>query len=403
MKKKVLFLIHALGAGGAEKILVNIANGMDKEKFDVTIMTVVNTGIFREYIGEGVKYKYLFTFPFNKKYKNAKKDNNIDIKNENPGNVLNKSDLKIQMIAKLYTWFWKVVPIKLFYRIMIREKYDVEIAFLEGICAKIISGSTNEDSRKISWIHVDMLNHEKSKAVFKNYDDEKKCYENFDQVVCVSNTVREQFLKKFDYREDKVIVKYNPIDKDDIVLKSKEDVKDIIKPDKFVFCTIGRLVTQKGYDRLLKVHKNLIDEGLDYELWIIGEGNKRPNLERYIVENNLEQSVKLLGFKSNPYKYLNMADAFVCSSRAEGFSTVASEAVVLKKPIVTVDCSGMNELLGTNSEYGLITENKEEDLFIGMKTMLTDRDLYNKYKKNIAKRKQMFDYGQAVKSIEELC
>lgn len=390
-----MFLIHALGAGGAEKILVNIANGMDKEKFDVTIMAVVNTGVFREYINSDVKYKYIFTFPFNKK---SKKDNN-----ENPGNVLSKSDSKLKIIAKLYTFFWKVIPIKIFYKMMIRERYDIEVAFLEGICAKIISGSTNKTSKKISWIHVDMINHEKSKAVFKNFNDEKNCYEKFDKVVCVSNTVKEQFLKRFNYDENKVIVRYNPIDKLDIIKKSNEKVDDLIKPNKFVFCTIGRLVKQKGYDRLLKVHKKLIDDGINYELWIIGEGNKRPELEKYIKENNLSNSVKLLGFKSNPYKYLKIADAFVCSSRAEGFSTVASEAVILEKPIVTVDCSGMKELLGENSEYGLITENKEESLFIGMKSILTNSELYDNYRKVVANRGGIFDYNKAIKNIEELC
>lgn len=394
--KKVLFLIHALGGGGAEKVLVNLANGMDKTKYDVTIMTVVNTGIFRENINPDVKYKYLFNNPFGKK--KSKDENKV-----NPGNLLSKSDPKLQFIAKLYTIMWKFMPVKLFYKIMIREKYDVEIAFLEGICAKIISGSNNKNSKKISWIHVDMINHSKSKAVFKSLNDEKKCYERFNQIICVSNTVKDQFVKKFNYDKNKVIVKYNPIDKKDILMKSIENVSDIKKPNKFVFCTIGRLVTQKGFDRLLRVHKKLIDDGLDYELWIVGEGNKRPELEQYIKENDLHNTVKLLGFKTNPYKYLSLADAFVCSSRAEGFSTVASEAVVLQKPIVTVECSGMDELLGNNSEYGLITPNNEEDLFIGMKTILTNNKLYENYKEKIVERAEMFDYKEAVKSIEQLC
>lgn len=398
MKKKVLFLIHALGAGGAEKILVNIANGMDKTKYDVTVMAVVNTGVFREDFKNGVNYKYIFNIPFKSKIK-TKKNNNII----NPGNPLAKSNPLIKLIAKLYTFMWKVIPIKLFYKVMINEKYDIEVSFLEGICAKIISGSTNKESKKIAWIHVDMINHKKSEAVFKDKKQEYDCYDSFDDIICVSETVRSQFIKKFNFNSDKVRVRYNPIDKEEIIKKSNENVSDLIKPNKFVFCTIGRLVTQKGYDRLLRVHKKLIDSGIDYELWIIGEGNKRGSLEEYISNNNLYDSVKLLGFKSNPYKYLKLADAFVCSSRAEGFSTVASEAVVLEKPIVTVNCSGMYELLGENGEYGIITENNEESLYEGMKKMLTNNTIYEEYKEMVIKRKDMFDYKQAIKSIEELC
>lgn len=397
MKKKVLFLIHALGAGGAEKILVNIANGMDKTKYDVTIMAVVNTGVFRESFNSDVKYRYIFNFPFKSKKKvKENKDHS------NPGNPLAKSNSFIKTIAKLYTFMWRIIPIKLFYRLMIREKYDVEVSFLEGICAKIISGSTNKDSKKIAWIHVDMINHKKSEAVFRNREIERECYDRFDNIVCVSETVRSQFIKKFNI-SNKVIVRYNPIDKEDIMAKATEEVTDIIKPNKFVFCTIGRLVTQKGYDRLLRVHKKLIDSGIDYELWIIGEGNKRESLEEYINKNNLSDSVKLLGFKVNPYKYLRLADAFVCSSRAEGFSTVASEAVVLEKPIVTVNCSGMHELLGENGEYGIVTNNDEESLFDGMNKMLTDIETYKKYKEIIVERKNMFDYREAIKGIEDLC
>ena len=141
MKKKVLFLIHALGAGGAEKILVNIANGMDKERYDVTIMTVVNTGVFRNSIDSDVKYKYIFRIPFRKK-------KNSNTKSKEPGNLLAKYDPKVQFIAKLYTFIWKYMPVKLFYRLMIREEYDVEIAFLEGICAKLISVQLIKNQRK---------------------------------------------------------------------------------------------------------------------------------------------------------------------------------------------------------------------------------------------------------------
>lgn len=394
MKKKVLFLIHALGAGGAEKILVNIANGMDKEKYDVTIMTVVNTGVFRNHIDDNVKYKYIFSLPFKRKNNKNSKE---------PGNLLSKYDPKRQFAAKIYTILWKYMPVKLFYKFMIREEYDVEIAFLEGICAKLISSSTNKKSKKISWIHVDMLNHKKSEAIFTSLKAEKKCYEKFDKVICVSKNVRDQFIKKFNYDDKKVEIKYNPVDKKDIISKAKEEINDIKKPNKFVFCTIGRLVTQKGYDRLLRVHNKLISEGLEYELWIIGEGNKRPLLEEYIKENKLSDSVKLLGFKENPYKYLKLSDAFVCSSRAEGFSTVASEAVILGKPIVTVNCSGMHELLGENNEYGLVVDNNEDSLYEGMKKFLLDKELYEKYLLKVKERESIFDYKVAVKNIEELC
>ena len=176
-----------------------------------------------------------------------------------------------------------------------------------------------------------------------------------------------------------------------------------MKKEKYTLCSIGRLINQKGYDRLLRVHKRLIDAGHDYHLWIIGEGNKRPDLELFIEENDLDSSVKLLGFKENPYQYLQMADAFVCSSRAEGFSTVACEALILEKPIVTVNCSGMQELLGTNNEYGIVTANDEDSLFLGLNQFLGNKEKQSFYKEQAKYRANIFVLEQLVKEIEELC
>lgn len=391
--KKILFLIHTLGGGGAEKVLVNLVNGMDKEKYKVTVMTVVDTGIFRKDLDPSIEYKSIVKNPF-------KKEKKVD--QNKPGNLLSKPDSKLKVLAKLYVLMWKLVPTKIFYKLFIRDSYDVEIAFLEGICAKVISASTNKTSKKIGWIHVDLQNHPKSSAVFKSLLDEKKCYERFDQLVAVSEYVKKSVDEKFGFDNDKVIVRYNAVNKDEILTKSLEEVTDIEKTNKFTFCTIGRLINQKGFDRLLRVHKELIKTHPNSELWIIGEGNKRPELELFIEENGLQDSVKLLGFKANPYKYLRLADAFVCSSRAEGFSTVASEAVILGIPIVTVNCSGMEELLGKECNYGIVTENNEAKLLEGMKRML-EQPVYNHYSNRVKERADFFSFETAVKNIEELC
>lgn len=391
--KKVLFLIHTLGGGGAEKVLVNLVNGMDKQKYKVTVMTVIDTGIFRKDLASEIEYKTIIKIPFKKKEKQGE---------NNPGNLLSKSNANLKLLAKMYVFMWKLIPSKIFYRLFIRDKYDVEISFLEGICSKMISASTNKESKKIGWVHVDLINHPKSSGVFKSLEAERQCYDKFNNIVCVSEVVRDSVLEKLQLNPEKVIVRYNAVNKEEILIKSQEEVLDVVKTNKFTFCTIGRLINQKGFDRLLRVHKQLIDSGHKCELWIIGEGNKRPMLEEYIKENRLESSVKLLGFKSNPYKYLNLADAFVCSSRAEGFSTVASEAVILGKPIVTVNCSGMTELLGENDEYGIVTENNEDALLEGMKALMQE-DVYKKYLECVKNRSEFFSFERAVRNIEELC
>ena len=112
-------------------------------------------------------------------------------------------------------------------------------------------------------------------------------------------------------------------------------------------------------------------------------------------------NVTLLGYKKNPYKYIRNSDLFVCSSRAEGFSTVVSEAIILEKPIVTTECSGMRELLGDNSEYGIICENNTKALYESLLKVLSNKELYLELKEKIIERKNIFDINKTIKDIEE--
>lgn len=391
MQKKVLFLIHTLGAGGAEKVLVNLVNHMSSD-YDVTVMTVIDTGVFKKDLSDQITYKTMFKVPF-------QKSNKKDTEKEQSGSLLNKTSRIKKIIAKCYSTVWKFMPTRLLYRLKIRDKYDIEVAFLEGICAKIIA-SSNQDSKKIAWIHVDIINEKKSDAVFRNQRVATACYERFDQIVAVSDGVRQQFIKKFNYNPEKVVVKHNAIDSFEITEKAKENIS-IPLPTEFKMVTIGRLSKQKGYDRLLSIVNRLKEEQLSFHLWIIGVGPKEKELKQYVVDYQLQNYVDFLGFQSNPFPYLKVADLFVCSSRAEGFSTVACEATVLGTPIVTTDCSGMRELLG-DSEYGLITENTENALYEGLKSILTTQEKYQYYKSQIQKIKNKFDIKTLVAQTEEM-
>lgn len=389
-RKKVLFLIHTLQVGGAEKVLVNLVNNMDSKKYDITVMTVINTGAFREELNDNIRYKTIFNIPKLKKKQENKKS----------GNILGGTSKIKQTLLKFYGFFWRHANCEKIYKKYVNDDYDVEIAFLEGVTTKILSASTNEKAKKIAWLHVDLIKEAKTDKFFKSLGEEKSVYEKFDNVVAVSKVVKDQFIKKLSFEQvEKVLVKYNVIDEKMIISKSEESLD--FEKDNFTLCTIGRLASQKGYDRLLRIVKRLNEDDLKFDLWIIGVGPEEKNLRDFIQENNLS-NVKMLGYQQNPYKYIRKSDAFVCSSIAEGFSTVVSEAIILGKPIVTTDCAGMKEMLGENNEYGIVTENSEEKLYEGLKKFLSDKEIYNFYKKEILKRKSMFSLEKAVLEVEKL-
>lgn len=386
-RTKILFLIHTLQVGGAERALVNLVNNLDPKKYDVTVMTIIDTGAFRNKIPSWVHYKTIIKPPH---FKNSSSHN------QKSGNLLSGTSKIKRAAASIYQFWWRHVDSHKVYKRFITEKYDIEVAFLEGISAKIIASSSNPDSKKLAWIRVDLLNERKSEHFFKNSKDERETYSRFDKIITVSKTVKEQFEKKFDFDPTKVVVKYNIFNTNEI---KKLANQKIVSKQHFTLCSVGRLSPQKGYDRLLRVVKRLNEDNLRFDLWIIGVGSEQKNLEKYIQENNLS-NVTLLGYKANPYPYIKAADLYVCSSRAEGLSNTVVEAVTLGTPTITVDCSGMHEILG-DSKYGIICDNSTSALSSALFNVIQNPEQYQKLAKQVLKRQTFFSTKTSLNEIEK--
>jgi glycosyltransferase involved in cell wall biosynthesis len=198
-------------------------------------------------------------------------------------------------------------------------------------------------------------------------------------------------------------VVYNPIDSEAIFRQSQEpiDTDFPLLEGNPTLISVGRLVHQKGYERLLLIIKQLTDLGYNLTLNIIGEGTERPILEKKIKDLSLENQVRLLGFHKNPYPYIKASDIFVCSSYAEGFSTVITEALILGKAIVATNCSGIKEQLGECHEYGIVSENNNQSLFSKLKELISDPKLIEEYCRRAKKRGESFTLKTLLQPIEE--
>ncbi len=363
-QKKVLFLIHDLGHGGAEKVLVNLVNNMDKNKFEITVMALFGGGINEKFLKEGVKYKTIFKRPFR-------------------GN---------SKILKLFS------P-RMLHKKFIKEKYDIEVSYLEGPSARIISGCSYNDVSLISWIHVEQHTQQVASSAFRSYKEAYKCYSKFNKTICVSEYVKEDFLALFP-RLNNVDVLYNTNETAQILeLKNEPVVENLFSGNEIKLCGVGRLIPVKGFDRMARIQKRLKDEGYSTHFYVLGVGPERENIEKYLKVNNLLNSFTLLGYQENPYKYVAQCDMFVCASKAEGFSTAATEALIVGTPVVTTLVSGMSEMLGEN-EYGIITDNNEEALYLGIKSLLDNPKLLEHYKRQAAIRGEFFSTENTVKAVE---
>lgn len=365
--KKILFFIPNLMHGGAEKVLVNLVNNLDKNKYDITLQTIFDVGVNKQYLNKDINYKYIF-----------------------------------KKLFRGSTTMFKLFSPKFLYKNLIKDEYDVVVSYLEGPTARIISGCPY-DSKKVSWIHIEMNDESKFALGFRNSDEAKKCYGKFDEIVCVSNTVKQIFLETSGLNEDNVDVLYNTNETEQILERSKEEVNDVIFDKHIVnICSVGKITGTKGYDRLARVHKKLIEEGLNHHIYILGIGEDEDKINKYIEENNLQGTYTLLGFRDNPYKYVAKCDLFVCSSYREGFSTAVTESLVVGTPVVSTLCSGAQELLGYNNEYGLVVENSEEGIYQGMKKLLEDRALLDYYREKAAERGSFFSKEKTIEAVENM-
>jgi len=365
-KIKVLFFIESLAYGGAEKILSIIINHINKDKFDITVVTVTNNGAFVDQISKLVKFKPI---------------------------IKTRNRILYKILYHLVNFY---LPLRIVYNLFIPKGNDIEVAFCEGFATKLLAYSPNK--RKIAWVHTDMIvNPWTQGLVYSSIKKERNTYLKYNKVICVSETVMQSIKTKFGIEADTI---YNPIDSDEIISKSKEKTSLPIK-NRFRIVSIGRLVEQKGYDRLIKVINELKNEGHNFELWILGDGPEKKRLAHYIDKNNLNDYVKLWGFISNPYPYMATCDVFVCSSRCEGYSTAVTEAIILELPVITTLCSGMKELLG-DSEYGVIVENEDMTLLEPLRKIIYDRDYLAMLIQKAKKRSNDFKIFSLMKSIEEL-
>ncbi len=172
-------------------------------------------------------------------------------------------------------------------------------------------------------------------------------YPKLDKVVAVSNGVADSIAKFLNYPRKAIEVIYNPIDIEGIREKAKEPTNHpwFDKNDRPIVISVGRLSPEKDFSTLIKAFALLLEK-TPARLVIIGEGPERPYLERLIEALDIGDSVALLGFQDNPYKFVKRADLFVMSSIFEGFGMVIAEAMILGAPVVSTDCpSGPAELL----------------------------------------------------------
>ena len=365
-KTKVLFLIHDLGQGGAEKVLVNLVNNMDRSKFDISVTVLFGGGVNEQFLAPDIRFHAVFP-------------------KEVPGN------------SKLM----KLLTPKQIHRLCVKEHYDIEVSYLEGPSARVISGCQDSNTKLVSWIHVEQHTMGKLAGSFRNEKETRACYERFDQTVCVSKYVHDDFCQLLDFQKPCRVL-YNTVESDEILAQADDAAPELEDDGKTRLIAVGTLKQSKGYMRMLQIIRRLRDAQYPIHLYILGIGPMQQEMERFIRQNELQDAVTLLGYQTNPYKFVSKCDLFVCASFAEGFSTAATEALIVGTPVCTVEVSGMREMLGETNEWGVVTENDEEALYQGIRKLLDNPIQLALYREKAAQRGMTFSTEETVQAVERM-
>ncbi len=376
-KKKILIRIGSLRHGGAEKVLVNFLKNLSPDKYEVDLLLNLYSGLYLQEVPPWVNLLYL------------KKGEMITTNRP--------KDIPIKAFRVLYEKMFLWFPFLLYRFILKNKKYDVEIAGIHGLYKEILS-SPQKNSKKIIWVHNDIFS---IKGYTANVIRE---FFRFDRILVISDKIREGMfgLAKNENEKAAVIKIFNPIDRNDTLRKAEAETHDYPFSDNIpTFISIGTIFPQKGYDRLLNVHKKLIDEGLKHQLLIIGDGYDFENIQDQLNKLGVQGTARMLGFTSNPYPYLKKADFYVLSSRYEGFPTVIAEALIFNKPVSATDVSGIRDLL-QDGRLGNITPNSEEGIYEGMKKFLTDKNLAEEYKRKIKQTELPFTLEKSVEHLQQI-
>lgn len=379
MKKKILFVIDSLGCGGAEKSLISLLSLLDYDKYDVDLQLYNPSGMFKKLVPKDVnilpnlKFYDFINLPFYRQICSLKFNKIISKLKFSYLVRNNKENLHGAQI------FWENCGKQVD---CLNKEYDVAVAYNQGFSTYFVAEKVIA-KKKLAWVNTDYI-----KAGYRpNIDN--KFYSKFDNIVAVSNEVKNVLENCFIEFKEKIVV-VNDINNAELIEKMSKFTNPFsnVEKDTIKIVTVGRLVKLKGYDLALEACSILNETtNLKFKWYIVGEGLERKNIEKSIVDKNLQDKFILLGAKDNPYPYIKNADIYVQTSRFEGFGLAIAEARILNTPVVTTNFDAVyNQMI--NGKNGLVVDLNGEAIANGISELIKNKELKNNIIKYLINEKK---------------
>lgn len=228
-------------------------------------------------------------------------------------------------------------------------------------------------------------------------------YNRYNHVVCISKIAEEklceymggEWLQSGSKRYGKVSTINNGVDVD--AFYHAAPLPELAHEGRFVTVMVAGFREAKDQDTVIRAMA-LLPEG--YELWLVGDGIRRPELEQLIVDHRLEDKVRLLGVRSDVAGILKSANVTIMSSHWEGLSLSNVEGMSSGKPFIASDVNGLREV---TRGYGILFEQgNAQQLADIIQRLRSDAEYYNEVAEACYHRAMQFDVNKMVAAYEQV-
>lgn len=211
------------------------------------------------------------------------------------------------------------------------------------------------------------------------YKIDRMCLPWYEHVMAVSDDLYEE-ARQIGLPESKLTLIQNGVDEKTFRRRMAPADSPLRRefntpPGRLVIGGVGRLSPEKAFDNLIKATADQIRNGLDVELWIVGDGDHKPELQKMVQEMGLTDRVKLLGFRSDTPEIYQALDLFVLSSLREGLPNVVLEAMATSVAVVSTRVAGVPKLIEDGVSGLLVPVGEVEPLSVAMGRVLADANL----------------------------
>ncbi len=381
MKKKLLFMTQYLQTGGVERSLLSLLHQLDYEKYEVDLLLFDYSGVLFSQIPDEVNLLPPLYETFS-----------MPLKEAIPHLIRGKQ--YSLLAAKLLSAFagriskgvgtaarWSVYR----YTLPANEKmYDAAVSYLDFFCNYYVVEKVKA-KKKIVYNHMDY--HYSMGQGWPAPELDGKVFTKSDWIVCVSQSASHSLTEYFPEVSDKIKVIHNKVSHAAILRQAEEQVEllDENLTERYTIVTVGRLVEEKGIWEALEACKMLVERGMEFCWYWIGDGPEMESLKKKVSEYGIEESFHLLGEKANPYPYMKNSSVYVQPSRTEAHCVAVEEALVLACPVVVTDIPSFRGQL-KHKQTGVIAGQGETGLADAIEQLCKSDVLGMSLKENIDER-----------------